>query len=83
MSDMKIWLVKMPIHKYYEQSANEVKDIARKNGCRIVNARFAKDISDKFLVENPPQLTEKKKGGKKKKSEPVTTEPNSALSSAQ
>ena len=65
-----IWLVKMPIHKYYKETADEVKALARKHGCRVVNAKFAEHIGPQFLTDNPPQLTDKPKRGRKKKAEP-------------
>lgn len=85
-----IWLVKMPIHKYYEESGNEAKMIARKAGVRIVNAKFAGIIADEFLAKNPPKLTEKGAAEKPKpkrkpakKKEPEETNANSGEEAAE
>ena len=50
MSKDNIWYVEFPTYRY----SQDPKDIARKKGFRIVDARFK---GDEKQIENAPQLT--------------------------
>ena len=61
---MQIWYVEFPTFQYNE----DVKDLARKNNLKIIDARFQ---GDNKQCEKAPKLT-KIKGSKEK--EPVSEE---------
>ncbi len=70
--ERKIWLVKHPIAKHYEETQTEVKELARRNHLRVRDAAYP--VAEEFLADKPPKLTEK---GKKKaaKAPKATKEP--------
>jgi len=53
-----IWPVKHPVTQYNE----DVKELAQKNGLKVIDERFCKNIDPKFLAKETPKLTQKKKG---------------------
>jgi hypothetical protein len=57
----KVWYLQGPFTRYNEN----VKELAEKNGIRIIDSRFTD--SKKDAAEETPKVTEKPKGGKKDK----------------
>lgn len=49
----KVWLVVFPTYKYKE----DVKDLARRNNLKIINAKFKHEINPDYVEAKPPKLT--------------------------
>lgn len=69
---MAIWLVEHPISQYEQ----DVKALAKEQGFKIVDARFADDIDKELLAGKTPELT--KVGEQPKKAKPKRGRPKKA-----
>lgn len=52
---MKVWLVEFPIYQYKE----DVKELAKKHGLKVIDSRYSKDIKPEFVIKETPPLTKK------------------------
>ena len=52
---MKIWLIEFPIYQYKE----DVKELAKRAGLKIIDARYKADIKPELIATEVPKLTKK------------------------
>ena len=70
MNNPNIWLVEFPTFQYKE----DVKALATKNGLRLIDARYVKEINPQLIAKEVPTITKKTAAQIKKEAAKVEIE---------